>query len=169
MDPAYERAAEEFLHDELEYVVVEDWEHAEQRHEPAARRFRRPRDVSGAQRSRHSACRTGSRRPSLPRLTDYLRLTNGLADRALDLLPRLANCRIAQDRADAQRLAEENPDFYFLLPDGLCYHGRTLTGGKKTASGPLVMKRELRELAGDAGRARKRAGRASGARGCARS
>ncbi len=30
VDPAYERAAEEFLHDELEYVVVEDWSHAEQ-------------------------------------------------------------------------------------------------------------------------------------------
>src|SRR5262249_9032744 len=29
VDPAYERAAEEFLHDELEYVVVEDWEQAE--------------------------------------------------------------------------------------------------------------------------------------------
>ena len=30
VDPAYERAAEEFLHDELEYVVVEDWAQAEQ-------------------------------------------------------------------------------------------------------------------------------------------
>ena len=29
VDPAYERAAEEFLHDELEYVVVEDWDQAE--------------------------------------------------------------------------------------------------------------------------------------------
>ena len=77
-----------------------------------------------------------SRAGTLPRLTDYLRLTNGFAGRALDLLPRLANCRIAQDRAEAQRLAEENPDFYFLLPDGLCYHGRTLTGGKKTAERP---------------------------------
>ena len=29
VDPAYEKAAEEFLHDELEYVVVHDWEEAE--------------------------------------------------------------------------------------------------------------------------------------------
>ena len=30
VDPAWERAAEEFLHDELEYVVVQDWSQAEQ-------------------------------------------------------------------------------------------------------------------------------------------
>ena len=30
VDPAWERAAEEFLHDELEYVVVKDWTQAEQ-------------------------------------------------------------------------------------------------------------------------------------------
>src|SRR6185437_14075532 len=29
VDPAWERAAEEFLHDELEYVVVKDWGEAE--------------------------------------------------------------------------------------------------------------------------------------------
>ena len=29
VDPAWERAAEEFLHDELEYVVVSDWSEAE--------------------------------------------------------------------------------------------------------------------------------------------
>src|SRR6185295_11880060 len=29
VDPTYEKAAEEFLHDELEYVVAPNWEHAE--------------------------------------------------------------------------------------------------------------------------------------------
>src|SRR5204862_6674163 len=29
VDPAYEKAAEEFLHDELEYVVARNWEEAE--------------------------------------------------------------------------------------------------------------------------------------------
>ncbi|HWZ57146.1 MAG TPA: chromosome segregation protein SMC, partial [Verrucomicrobiae bacterium] len=147
VDPAYERAAEEFLHDELEYVVVEDWSHAEQG-------MNLVRDGSDGRATflvhGGAGIQPANTDPiaNLPRLTDYLRLTNGLADRALDLLPRLANCRIAQDRADAQRLAEENPNFFFLLPDGLCYHGRTLSGGKKTAGGPLVMKRELRELSG---------------------
>ena len=147
VDPAYERAAEEFLHDELEYVVVEDWGQAEQgmsvlRGGSEGRATFLVHNGASVQPAQAESV------ASLPRLTDYLRLTNGLAHRALDLLPRLANCRIAQDHAEAQRLAEENPDFYFLLPDGLCYHGRTLSGGKKAAGGPLVMKRELRELTG---------------------
>jgi len=145
VDPAYERAAEEFLHDELEYVVVEDWDQAERgmgllRTSTDGRatflvHSGNGREPSGAEPA-----------PPLPKLTDYLRLTNGFAGQTLDLLPRLANCRIAQGHAEAQRLSEEHPDFYFLLPDGLCYHGRTLSGGKKTASGPLAMKRELREV-----------------------
>jgi chromosome segregation protein len=147
VDASYERAAEEFLHDELEYVVVEDWEQAERGMSllRAGSEGRATFLVHGGTGFQPVADEPA---PSLPRLTDYLRLTNGFTGRALDLIPRLANCRMAQDRAEAQRLAEENPDFYFLLPDGLCYHGRTLSGGKKTASGPLAMKRELRELAG---------------------
>ena len=145
VDPAYERAAEEFLHDELEYVVVEDWDQAE-RGMGLLRTSTDGRATflvhSGNGREQSSA----EPAPELPKLTDYLRLTNGFAGQALDLLPRLANCRIAQDHAEAQRLSEEHPDFYFLLPDGLCYHGRTLSGGKKTTSGPLAMKRELREV-----------------------
>ena len=39
------------------------------------------------------------------------------------------------------------PHLYFLLPDGVCYHGHTVTGGKKSGAGPLAMKREARELA----------------------
>jgi chromosome segregation protein len=145
VDPVYERAAEEFLHDELEYVVVEDWDQAERgmgllRTSTDGRATFLVHSGNGREPSNAEPA------PELPKLTDYLRLTNGFAGQALDLLPRLANCRIAQDHTEAQRLSEEHPDFYFLLPDGLCYHGRTLSGGKKTASGPLAMKRELREV-----------------------
>ena len=80
------------------------------------------------------------------RLSDALRLTNGLTDRAADLLPRVSLCFVAEDRDAAQRLAVAYPHLYFLLQDGLCYHGHTLTGGKKTASGPLALKREAREV-----------------------
>jgi chromosome segregation protein len=146
VDPAYERAAEEFLHDELEYVVVEDWEQAE-RGMGLLRAASEGRATFLVHQGAGFQPAVADPSPELPRLTDYLRLTNGFTGQALDLLPRLGNCRIAPDRAEAQRLAEQYPDFYFLLPDGLCYHGRTLSGGKKTASGPLAMKRELRELA----------------------
>src|SRR5207237_138081 len=65
----------------------------------------------------------------------------------IDLLPRLSLCFLAEDRAAAQRLATAYPHLYFLLPDGVCYHGHTVTGGKKSGAGPLAMKREARELA----------------------
>ena len=35
---------------------------------------------------------------------------------------------------------------YFLLEDGRCYQGSTLTGGRKKSSGPLALKREVREV-----------------------
>ncbi len=44
------------------------------------------------------------------------------------------------------------PDLYFLLSDGVCYHGHAVSGGKKTGSGPLGLKRELREVSGARGR-----------------
>ena len=73
-------------------------------------------------------------------------------------MPRVSLCFLAEDRAAAQRLAVSYPHLYFLLPDGVCYHGHTVTGGKKSGAGPLAMKREARELAvklkGRAGRAR---------------
>src|SRR2546423_4327068 len=87
----------------------------------------------------------GSEYPGLPRLTDHLRLTNGLGAEALNLLPRLANCYLTLNEIEARRLAMEHATLFFLLPDGRCYHGRTLTGGQKKASGPLALKRQLRE------------------------
>jgi chromosome segregation protein len=63
-----------------------------------------------------------------------------------ELLPRLSRCYIAADRAAAQRLSLEYPENYFLLPDGVCFHGHAVSGGKKTGSGPLGLKRELREV-----------------------
>ena len=41
-----------------------------------------------------------------------------------------------------------HPECFFLLPDGVSYHGHAVSGGKKTGSGPLALKRELRELIG---------------------
>src|SRR6185437_4071347 len=58
-------------------------------------------------------------------------------------------CFLAEDRGAAQRLAVSYPHLYFLLPDGVCYHGHTVSGGKKTGAGPLAMKREARELAAE--------------------
>jgi len=153
VDPQFEKPAEEFLHEELEYVVVESWQQAERGLD-----FLRAHTDGRATFLVHPAS-NGNGHGHLPepavapetgitaRLSDSLRLTNGFRDRAVDLLPRLSQCFLAENRAAAQNLAVAYPHLYFLLPDGVCYHGRTVTGGRKTGAGPLAMKREARELA----------------------
>lgn len=152
VDPAHEKPVEEFLHEELEYVVVENWEQAGQGLD-----FLRA-ELDGRATFMVHPDKGGNGKPHLPepaigpetgivaRLSDAVRLTNGLTDRAADLLPRVSLCFIAEDRAAAQRLSIAYPHLYFLLPDGFCYHGHTVSGGKKSGSGPLQLKREAREL-----------------------
>jgi chromosome segregation protein len=156
VDPAHEKAAEEFLHEELEYVVVKDWEQAER----GIAYMRSDMDGRATFLIHPDANETiptanmpapGSEQGVLAKLSDVLRLTNGLTAAPADLLPRLSRCYIAEDRSAAQRLALQYPDTYFLLADGVCYHGHAVSGGKKTGSGPLGLKRELREVSNQHG------------------
>jgi chromosome segregation protein len=152
VDPQFEKPAEEFLHEELEYVVVDNWQQAER----GLDFIRAELDGRATFLVHPEPSRNGHRHLPEPaigpetgiaaRLSDSLRLTNGFRDRAVDLLPRVSLCFLAEDRAAAQRLAISYPHLYFLLPDGVCYHGHTVTGGKKSGAGPLAMKREAREL-----------------------
>ncbi len=143
VDPKWERAVEEFLTDELEYVIVKEWSQAEQgmnllRTDLEGRAtFLVETQASPAESPTHSS------QVSLPRLTEFLSLSNGLTGQT-NHLPRIANCFLAENREEARTLAEQHPAAYFLLPDGESYHGRMLTGGRKKSSGPLVLKRELR-------------------------
>jgi chromosome segregation protein len=152
VDPQFEKPAEEFLHDELEYVVVENWAQADRgldfmRTELDGRATFLVHPESNGNGNGHlPEPSIGPETGILSRLSDSLRLSNGLAGRAATLLPRVSLCFLAEDRVSAQRLALGYPHLHFLTTDGLCYHGHTVTGGKKTASGPLAMKREAREL-----------------------
>ncbi len=152
VDPQYEKPAEEFLHEELEYVVVQSWEQADRgldfiRAELDGRAtFLVHPEPNGANHGHLPEPAIGPETGIASRLSDSLKLTNGFKDRATDLLPRLSLCFVADDRAAAQRLSVSYPHLYFLLADGVCYHGHTVTGGKKSGAGPLAMKREAREL-----------------------
>jgi chromosome segregation protein len=146
VDPAWERAAEEFLHDELEYVVVQDWSQAEQSMNLLRGELegRATFLVEGGPVAEEPAVSAGI---ELARLSDQINFTNGLSGQTRNLLPRLSGCYLANDREQARAMAEAFPERYFLLADGQCYNGRMLTGGRKKASGPLVLKREMREFA----------------------
>jgi chromosome segregation protein len=49
-------------------------------------------------------------------------------------------------------VARDNPHSYYLTPDGTCYHGRMVTGGRAGDAGPLALKRELRLHDGEVAR-----------------
>ncbi|HSW49421.1 MAG TPA: chromosome segregation protein SMC, partial [Bryobacteraceae bacterium] len=155
VDSAHEKAAEEFLHDELEYVIVDGWTQAEQGVnllrsdlEGRATFLVHPEPGANLGDERSDEPSLGPETGIVARLSDVLRLTNGLTHAPAELLPRLARCFLAEDRSSARRLALQYPAYYFLAPDGVCYSGYAVSGGKKTGSGPLALKRELRELVG---------------------
>ncbi len=148
-DPAWEKACEEFLHEELEYVVVHGWSEAER----GIELMRGDADGRATFLVHPEASAASPLAPDLSshpgvlgRLRDTLRLTNGFAQAPQGLLPRLARCFLVTDRGAAQSLATANPDCYFLLQDGVSFHGHAVSGGRKSVGGPLALKRELREL-----------------------
>jgi len=148
VDREFEKATEDFLREELEFVVVSDWREA--------------RAGLGLLRSDLHGYATFLVHPESPvqpepaalgpetgvtgRLADHIRLTNGLSGSASTLLPKLRSCYLAEDADVAKRLGVQYPDLFFVAPDGACYHGYTVSGGKKSTAGPLALKRELREL-----------------------
>ena len=151
IDPAWERASEEFLHDELEFVVVKEWNDAER----GVDVLRSSSEGRATFLVHPEASPTSLANPDLSsessvtgRLTDVLRLTNGFAGAPQGLLNRLGRAYLVCDRDSARRLARQHPDCYFLLLDGASYHGHTVTVGKKNTGGPLALKRELREVTG---------------------
>jgi chromosome segregation protein len=148
-DPAWEKACEEFLHEELEYVVVHGWSEAER----GLELMRAESDGRATFLVHPEASAASPHAPDLSshpgiagRLRDTLRLTNGFAQAPQGLLPRLARCFLVSDRGAAQSLATANPDCFFLLQDGVSYHGHAVSGGRKSVGGPLALKREQREL-----------------------
>ncbi|MEZ5361338.1 MAG: chromosome segregation protein SMC [Bryobacterales bacterium] len=146
--PQYERAAEDFLREELEFIVVNSWDEA----------IRGvgllKSDLQGhATFLVHPDKPVPSDTPALGpetgvtgRLADHIHLQNGLAESASTLLPKLRGCYLVEEEEAARKLAVRYPDLYFLLPSGVCYRGYTVSGGRKSAAGPLALKRELREL-----------------------
>jgi chromosome segregation protein len=150
-EPGFEKAVEEFLHDELEFVVVDGWPQAEGgiglvRGSLQGRATFLLHHYEGEDSSAGRDETVRSESGVTARLTDVVKLTNGFQGHSLTMLPRLANCYLVEDHAQGQRLAPRHPHAYFVTPDGASYHGLAVTAGRKSGAGPLALKRELREL-----------------------
>ena len=154
VDPRYERVVEDFLRDELNFVVVKSWDAADE----GLRLLRS--DVNGRatflvhpedSQAKFSFVADESQRYSplndtvLP-LKNSIRVLNGFGKSLEVILPKLGNGYIVPDPAVARELALSSPDAFFLSQSGECFHNVTVTGGKQRSEGPLSMKRELRDV-----------------------
>ena len=155
VDAAHERVVEEFLREELAYVVVKDWQEASEgvrllQQEIAGRAtflLHGSRNGSETVADAKSAAERLAGHPGvLGSLAGCLRLTNGLAGTAGGLLPKLERSCLVTDAETGRTLAEEHPELYFVTPQGEWFHGGTVTAGQAGRGGPLSMKRELREM-----------------------
>lgn len=150
VDPQVEKATEEFLHDELEYVVVRDWDHAERGIELMRTDLNGRAtflvEGEGDNNESNELPQLASEPGIVTKLTDAIRFTNGLTGLPVTALPRISNCYVVNERSLGQELAARFPNCWFLTADGVNYHGRAVSGGKKTGAGPLALKRELREV-----------------------
>lgn len=141
---------DEFLREELNFIVVKGWDAADQ----GIRLLRS--DVTGRatffvqptiEREQPAASEEG--RPQaegLVPLRDCVRVLNGFAESLQTLLPKLRNGYVAADPAQARALSLQYPDAWFLTPSGETFHALSVTAGRTTATGPLALKRDLREL-----------------------
>ncbi len=150
----YEHVVEDFLRDELNYVVVKSWDAADAglnllRTDVDGRAtfMVHPNDAQAKfpfilDEAQHAAPRHDSVLP----LKNCVRVLNGFGKSLEVILPKLRDGYIVPDASVGRELALENPDAFFLAQSGECFHNVTVTGGKQPAGGPLSMKRELRDV-----------------------
>ena len=154
VEPRYERVVEDFLRDELNYVVVKSWDAADE----GLRMLRT--DVDGRatflvhpedSQAKFSfvldeAAHCAPPAAQILPLKNTIRVLDGFGKSLEVILPKLRDGYIVPESGIARGLALENPNAFFLSQAGECFHNVTVTGGKQRAEGPLSMKRELREV-----------------------
>jgi chromosome segregation protein len=147
---AYEGVVDEFLREELNYVVVESWVAAEE----GVRVLKSGVDGRATflihpPGEDHPAGASHGNDPiigaGLTPLKDSIRVLNGFGRSLEAILPKLRDGYLVEDPNEAMRLAARHSEGYFLTREGECFHNATVTGGKPASEGPLALKRELRE------------------------
>ncbi len=147
----YEAVVDEFLRDELNYVVVKSWDAAD----TGVRMLQK--DVAGRATflvhpdgehptEMHSDTDTPDFGPEVVALKDCIRVLNGFGTSLEGMLAKLRHGFIAPDAETAKRLAAEHPQGFFLTPNGELFHRTMVTGGRAAVQGPLALKRELAEV-----------------------
>jgi chromosome segregation protein len=169
VDARYESVVDEFLRDELNYIVVKSWDAANagmallQTDVSGRATFLvRPNDAQAnfafAEGMTSAALGNITSIEGVVALRDCVRVLPAAGEahlgdaktgfgRSLEIiLPKLREGFIAPDSYTARTLALSNPHAFFLSPSGETFHNVTVTGGRPRAQGPLALKRELTEV-----------------------
>jgi chromosome segregation protein len=153
VEERHEVAVEQYLRDELEYVVVETYDHARAgvsmlRDEVGGRATFFVDSLRNLRLSSEYEPIANFRPEDgvISRLDKLVEFRDPLGAAAKQFLPRLRSAYLTESTVAAEKLARENSQYAFLAPDGTCYQGRMVTGGRPDEVGPLGMKRELRAL-----------------------
>ncbi|MGA2810854.1 MAG: chromosome segregation protein SMC [Candidatus Acidiferrum sp.] len=152
VEEKHEAALEQFLREELEFVVVETYDHARAgvsllRDEVGGRATFFVDSLRNLRLAEYEPI--VHFRPEdgvISRLDKIVEFREPLGAAAKQFLPRLRSAYLTESATAAEKLARENTQYAFVTPDGTCYQGRMVTGGRPDESGPLGMKRELRAL-----------------------
>ena len=157
VDGKYESVVDEFLRDELNYIVVKSWDAAD------AGMHLLQTDVSGRatflvhpnDAQANFAFADGMKSVAQTNiegiegvvpLKECVRVLDGFGKSLEVILPKLREGFVAPDSYTARSLALSNPQAFFLSPSGETFHNVTVTGGRARSQGPLALKRELAEV-----------------------
>jgi chromosome segregation protein len=157
VDGKYESVVDEFLRDELNYIVVKSWDAAD------AGMHLLQTDVSGratflvhpndaqanfafAEGMKSDAQTSTEGIEGVIPLKECVRVLDGFGKSLEVILPKLREGFVAPDSYTARTLALSNPQAFFLSPSGETFHNVTVTGGRARSQGPLALKRELTEV-----------------------
>jgi chromosome segregation protein len=152
VEEQHEAAVEQYLRDELEYVVVETFDHARAgvsllREEVGGRATFFVDSLRNLRLAEYEPIINFHAEDGvISRLDKLVEFRDPLGAAAKQFLPRLRSAYLTDSATAAEKLARENPQFAFVTPEGTCYQGRMVTGGRADEAGPLGMKRELRAL-----------------------
>lgn len=154
VEGAYEPVVEEFLKQELEFLLVDRDSQAK-----AGIRYLREKNAgrstfllfgespSAGPNSVNSAVQEALQvEASLVPLKNVMQLSPAYAQAVEEALPHIAASLVASSYDRAIQLAQQFPQLTFLCPSGEFVRGRLISGGGKGSVGHLTMKREIREL-----------------------
>jgi chromosome segregation protein len=157
VDGKYESVVDEFLRDELNYIVVKSWDAADAgmhllQTDVAGRAtfLVHPNDAQAnfafAEGMKSAAQTNTEGIEGVVPLKECVRVLDGFGKSLEVILPKLREGFVAPDSYTARSLALSNPQAFFLSPSGETFHNVTVTGGRPRAQGPLALKRELAEV-----------------------